>query len=76
MRTYLYYHFLDRNMAKKDILLDEICEGILKDWRKSPDFNFSGWIRSKMLDEYNSGQPKLATKQHRQGLPPQRIHLS
>jgi len=59
-------------MATKSITLDEITEGIYKEWRKNGDlFNFSEWIRSKMLEEYNRGQPKLATvgKIKRQGTP-------
>ena len=37
--------------------------------RKSdPFFSFSGWIRSKMLEEYNRKQPTL-TKVFRHGVP-------
>ena len=56
-------------MGNKTISLDGICEGILKEMQKREEFeSFSAWIRAKMLDEYNSGQPKL-TRKNRQGLP-------
>jgi len=44
----------------KTITLDEISNGIYKDWKKNVDFNFSAWIRAKMLEDYNKGQTNLA----------------
>jgi len=49
-------------MATKSIILDDISEGIYMEWRKTREFfNFSEWIRSKMLEEYNKGQTNLAS---------------
>ena len=54
-------------MGNKTISLDDICEGILKEMQKRDHFeSFSAWIRAKMLEEYNSGQPKL-TRKNRMG---------
>jgi len=48
-------------MTTKSIILDDISEGIYIEWRKTKEFfNFSEWIRSKMLEEYNRGQTNLA----------------
>lgn len=57
-------------MGNKTISLDDICEGILKEMQKREHFDsFSAWIRAKMIEEYNSGQPKITGTLHRQGLP-------
>ena len=56
-------------MANRTIHLDEICEGIRLEMKKrDPFFSFSAWIRSKMLEEYNTNQPTL-TKVFRHGPP-------
>jgi len=43
----------------RTITLDDISEGIYKEWRKDGLFNFSAWIRAKMLEDYNKGQTNL-----------------
>jgi len=45
----------------KTITLDEISNGIYKEWKKDSYFNFSAWIRAKMLEDYNKGQTNLAS---------------
>ena len=57
-------------MGNRTISLDEISEGILKEWRKKEFFDFSSWIRGKMLEEYNLNHPKLPVKIIRHGQPP------
>lgn len=49
-------------MGNKTISLNEVCEGILKEWKKDPLFNFSGWIKAAMMKEYGEGQAKLTDK--------------
>ena len=46
-------------MGNKTISLNEVCEGILKEWKKDPLFTFSGWIASRMTQEYGEGNMKL-----------------
>ena len=56
-------------MGNKTISLDDICEGILDEFKKRDHlFSFSAWIRSKMLEEYNTNHPTL-TKVIRHGVP-------
>ena len=49
-------------MGNKTISLNEVCEGILKEWKKDPAFTFSGWIAARMTQEYGKGQAKLTDK--------------
>ena len=46
----------------KTITLNEICESILKEWQKDPEFNFSAWVRANMTAEYNDNVAKLTDK--------------
>jgi len=46
----------------KTITLNEVCIGILKDWQRDPDFNFSAWVRAGMMAEYNDNMITLKDK--------------
>jgi len=57
----------------RTITLNEICESILKEWQKDPEFNFSAWIRANMTAEHNDDMIKLTDKRfiphHERGSP-------
>ena len=49
-------------MGHRTISLNDICDGILKEWKKDPEFNFSAWVAAQMMKEYGQGQAKLTDK--------------
>lgn len=53
-------------MGNKTISLNEVCDGILKEWQRDPDFNFSEWIRQAMMAEYNED---MVTLKHKNFIP-------